>query len=291
MHEKNLNFLRCVKCSSKISLDILKSSNEVDEGFLICSSCKTEFPIIQKIPIIMKDFVSYIGSRTSLGGRLHHLANTTVMKQFIRKSLSKIKKTHNDDYSLVEERWSEIYISNRDSSFYSVIKNKLSDFPSCDNVLEFGSSVGIVSSFLRKRHKNVLCVDTSFTATLHAKKKSFENLDFFVSDALNHPFGKKKFDLILALNMLEIVEPIKILETISKQIKNGYVILTDPYDYTRGKNSVKTPLYTKDVRKKLRSNGFTIAKKTNQPSYINWTLKINPRTKLVYQVDLIVGKK
>ena len=274
-----------------MSLNILKISSEIDEGFLICSNCKTEFPIIQKIPIIMKDFVTYIGSRRSLGGRLHHLANTTVMKQFIRKSLSKIKKTHNDDYSLVEERWSEIYISNRDSSFYSVIKNKLSDFPSCDNVLEFGSSVGIVSSFLRKRHKNVLCVDTSFAATLYAKKKSFENLDFFVSDALNHPFGKKKFDLILALNMLEIVEPIKILETISKQIKNGYVILTDPYDYTRGKTSVKTPLYTKDVRKKLRSNGFTIAKKTNQPSYINWTLKINPRTKLVYQVDLIVGKK
>jgi len=274
-----------------MSLNILKTSNEIDEGFLICSNCKTEFPIIQKIPIIMDDFVTYIGSRRSLGGRLHHLANTTMMKQFIRNSLSKIKKTHSDDYSLVEERWSEIYISNKDSSFYSTLKNKLSDFPSCDNVLEFGSSVGIVSSFLRKRHRNVLCVDTSFTATLYAKKKSFENLDFFVSDALNHPFGKKKFDLILALNMLEIVEPIKILETISKQIKNGYVILTDPYDYTRGKNSVKTPLYTKDVRKKLRSNGFTIAKKTNQPSYINWTLKINPRTKLVYQVDLIVGKK
>ena len=91
--------------------------------------------------------------------------------------------------------------------------------------------------------------------------------------------------------MLEIVEPTEILETISKQIKDGYIILTDPYDYTRGKNSVKSPLYSKEVRKKLRSIGFVITKKTNQPSYINWTLKINPRTKLVYQVDLIVGKK
>jgi len=266
-------------------------SSEIDEGFLICSNCKTEFPIIQKIPIIMEDFVSYIGNRSSLGGRLHHLARTTVMKEFIRNSLSKIKKIHNDDYSLVEERWSEIYISNSDSSFYSALKNKLSDFPSCDNVLELGSSVGIVSSFLRKDHRNVLCVDTSFTATLYAKKKSFENLDFFVSDALNHPFGKKKFDLILALNMLEIVEPTEILETISKQIENGYIVITDPYDYTRGKKSVKSPLYSKDVRKKLRSLDFVITKKTNQPSYINWTLKINSRTKLVYQVDLIVGKK
>jgi len=75
-----------------MSLNILKISSEVDEGFLICSNCNTEFPIIQKIPIIMEDFVTYIGNRRSLGGRLHHLANTTMMKQFIRNSLSEIKK-------------------------------------------------------------------------------------------------------------------------------------------------------------------------------------------------------
>jgi len=274
-----------------MSLDILKTSNEIDEGFLICINCKTKFPIIQKIPIIMEDFVTYIGLRRSLGGRLYHLSTTTVMKKFIKNSLSKIKKMYNDDHSLVEERWSEIYTSNRDSSFYSVIKSTLSDFPSCNNVLEFGSSIGTVSSFLRKKHRNIFCVDTSFTAILYAKKQSFENLDFFVSDALKHPFGKMKFDLILALNMLEIVEPIKMLETMSKQIERGYILLTDPYDYARGKNSVKFPLYAKDVRKKLRSVGFSITKKTNQPNFINWTLKINPRIKLVYQADLIVGKK
>ena len=42
----------------------------------------------------------------------------------------------------------------------------------------------------------------------------FENSDFFVADVLNQPFGKKKFDLVLALNMLEVVEPLKILEKI-----------------------------------------------------------------------------
>ena len=67
-----------------MSLNILKNSSEIDEGFLICSNCKTEFPIIQKIPIIMEDFVTYIGLRRSLGGRLYHLSTTTVMKQFIK---------------------------------------------------------------------------------------------------------------------------------------------------------------------------------------------------------------
>jgi 2-polyprenyl-3-methyl-5-hydroxy-6-metoxy-1,4-benzoquinol methylase len=274
-----------------MSLDVLKTSNEIDEGFLICINCKTRFPIIQKIPIIMEDFVSYIGIRRSLGGQLYHLSTTTVMKQFIKNSLSKIKNTHNDDHSLVEERWSEIYTSNRNSSFYSVVKNKISDLPSCNNVLEFGSSIGTLSGFLRKKHRNIFCVDMSFVATLYAKKQSFENLDCFVSDALNHPFGKIKFDLILALNMLEIVEPTEMLETISKQIERGYILLTDPYDYTRGKNSVKFPLYAEDVRKKLRSIGFSITKKTSQPNFINWTLKINPRTKLNYKVDMIIGRK
>ena len=291
MHEKNLNFLRCVRCSGKLSLDILKFSNEVDEGFLICTNCRTESPIIQKIPIMMDNFIMYIEKRRTLGGKLHSLSTTIKMKKFVKNSLSKIRKPYQDDHSLIEKRWFEIYTSNRNTSFYSIVRKNMSDLPVCDNVLEFGSSIGTVSNFLGKKHKNIFSVDTSFIATLYAKEKSFKNTDFFVADALNHPFGKKKFDLILALNVLEIIEPTKLLEIISKQIDDGYVIITDPYDYTRGKASIKIPLYAKDVRKKLRDVGFTIIKKTNQVSFINWILKINSRTKLVYQNDLIIGKK
>ena len=239
----------------------------------------------------MDNFIMYIEKRRSLGGKLHSLSSTIKMKKFIKNSLSKIKKPYQDDHSLIEKRWFEIYISNRNTPFYSIVKKNMYDLPVCNNVLEFGSSIGTVSNFLGKKHKNIFSVDTSFIATLYAKEKSFKNTDFFVADALNHPFGKKKFDLILALNILEIIEPTKLLEIISKQIEDGYVIITDPYDYTRGKASIKIPLYAKDVRKKLRDVGFTIIKKTNQVSFINWILKINSRTKLVYQNDLIIGKK
>ena len=120
---------------------------------------------------------------------------------------------------------------------------------------------------------------------------SFENSDFFVADALNHPFRKKKFDLILAINMLEVIEPSRILEKISSHVVSGYTVLSDPYDYMRGKNTVNFPLYEKDVRQKLKLLGFSIINKTNIPSSVNWTLKINPRTKLIYKVDIIIGKK
>ena len=248
------------------------------------------FPIIHKIPIIVEDFVSYLTNRSSLGGKLYALSDTPTMKQFIKNSLSKIKESM-DDYSLTEKRWCKIYQSNRNSSFYSFIKNKLRELPSSENVLELGSSIGTISNSLKRKHKNIFGLDISFFATMIAKEKSSINSDFFVADILNHPFGKKKFELILALNILEIVEPVQLLQSISKQISNGYVILTDPYDYVRGKSSVKSPLYEKDVRQKLKKSGFLITNKTNTPSSINWILKINPRTKLIYKVDIIIGKK
>ena len=87
MHEKNLNALRCVKCNGKIYLDILKISSEVAEGFLTCVNCKTVFPIIHKIPIITTDFIAYIRHRISLGGKLHDLSLTPIMKEFIKNAL------------------------------------------------------------------------------------------------------------------------------------------------------------------------------------------------------------
>ena len=290
MHEKNVNLLRCVKCSEKISLDILQYSSEVDEGFLICENCKIKFPIIAKIPIMLKDFLSYINNRPLLGGQLHILSNTSHMKEFVKDTLSRIKISEIDQ-SLVEKHWYEIYKMNRNSSFYTILKRKLTELPSHGNVLEFGSSIGIISNFLRKTHQNVFGIDISFYATQHAKRKSFDNLDFFVADILNHPFTKRQFDLVLALNMLEVVEPSIMLEKISSQIKHGYTVLSDPFEYARGKKTVDLPLYEKDIRQKLRTLGFSITKKTIIPSMINWTLKINPRTKLVYKVDLVIGKK
>ena len=45
------------------------------------------------------------------------------------------------------------------------------------------------------------------SALLQAKKESPKNCEYFLADILQNPFGKKKFDLILALNMFELVEP------------------------------------------------------------------------------------
>ncbi|MFB5622201.1 MAG: hypothetical protein ACE5Q7_04625 [Candidatus Nitrosomaritimum yanchengensis] len=95
----------------------------------------------------------------------------------------------------------------------------------------------------------------------------------------------------MALNLLELVEPIEFLEQIQNQISKGFLVITDPYDYDRGKNSVRKPLDEATLRKKLQNYGFQMIHGTDKPSNLTWNLKLNPRTTLHYKVDLVMAKK
>jgi len=289
MHEFSLNFLRCVRCGSKLELDVFKKETEIEEGILECKKCTLYFPIIQKIPIIWDDFSKYISERMMLGGKLYNSASHDKMKKFLKHLLSNSKR-NTDDRTTLEERWSKIYQNSQKSKFYSIIKNKLDAVPKSKLVLECGCSIGILGSFLADSNQNVFGVDRSFSAISIAKKTQKDNLDYFVADLMSDVFGKTKFDLILALNILELVEPKDLLQHISKQLQGNFVI-SDPYDFDRGKNSVKKPFDESVLRASLEELGFAIAVKTKKPSYLTWNLKLNPRTTLNYKVDLIIAKK
>jgi len=290
MHEFSLNFLRCVRCGSELELDVFKKETEIDEGILECKKCTLCFPIIKKIPIIWDDFSKYISERTMLGGKLFNFASHDKMKKFLKHSLS-ISKRNTDDRTTLEERWSRIYQNSQKSKFYSIIKNELDLMPKSKLVLEYGCSIGIMTSFLANSNQTVFGIDRSFSAISVAKKTQKDNLDYFVADLMSDVFGKTKFDLILALNVLELVEPKGLLKYISQQIHKGHFIISDPYDFDRGKNSVKNPLDELTLRTSLEELGFTISIKTKKPSYLTWNLKLNPRSTLNYKVDLIIAKK
>ena len=163
--------------------------------------------------------------------------------------------------------------------------------PKSKLVLEYGCSIGIMTSFLANSNQHVFGIDRSFSAISVAKKTPKDNLDYFVADLMSNVFGKTKFDLILALNVLELVEPKDLLKYISQQIPKGHFVISDPYDFDRGKNSVKKPLDELTLRTSLEELGFTIFVKTKKPSYLTWNLKLNSRSTLNYKVDLIIAKK
>lgn len=268
----------------------MTQDKEIDEGFLLCKKCSLTFPIISKVPIIWNDFTKYLSSRKKLGGFLYTQSSKNEMKSFIKQSLSKTKY-QNEDQTELEKRWVNIYSLNKHARFYSKIKKILDNIPSSKLCLEHGCSIGIISEHLAKRNTLVFGIDRSYHAIMHAKKNMIKNLDYFVSDTTSHPFDSQKFNIVLALNMLEIVEPKELLQIISNQIKTGFVLITDPYDYERGQNSVKVKLYENSLRAEIHKSGFKIIPKFKKPSHIQWVLKLNPRAQLNYMVDVVMAKK
>lgn len=289
MHEFSLDYLRCIRCKSKLELEILSENKEIIEGFVFCKKCNLKFPIISKIPILWDDFSAYLSRRVILGGKLFHKANSPKMKKFVKMSLSKIKKNV-EDQTFIEKKWTNIYQNSRGSKFYTRIKKMLKTVPKSELILEHGCSIGTISEFLAKKHDLVFGIDSSYSSIEIAKKTRKKNLDYFVSDSIFHPFGNKKFGFVLALNMLEIVEPSKLLKVISTQT-NNLIFLSDPYDYDRGSKSVRYPIHEKDLRKKIKHLGYKISENTKKPSNIPWRLILNKRSELNYKVDVILGKK
>ncbi|HXV66201.1 MAG TPA: methyltransferase domain-containing protein [Nitrosopumilaceae archaeon] len=288
MQEWSLEYLSCIKCQKKLELDKLVEDKEITEGFLICNNCNISYPIICKIPILYDDFVAYLVRRTSLGGEML-LKVSPKMKRFVKNSLSKIK-TRVDDRTKTESNWTRIYQNSKDSRFYSLVKKTLDSVPKSKLVLEHGCSIGLVTEHLAKNHDTVFGIDSSYYSILEAKKSKKKNLDYFVADSLENPFGNQKFGLVVALNLLEIIEPANLLELLSRQTSNA-ILLSSPYDYERGKDSVKKPILENELRKKLHNLGFAISPGTKKPSFIPWKLLLNSRASLNYMVDLILANR
>ena len=269
-----------------MELEILEKKDEIVEGVLTCKICNTKYPIISSIPFLLKDLSSYFSIRAKLGGYLLLNIKNKAVKSIIQKSLKEIKKVHEDTTEL-EMRWVETYKKSSKTMLERKIKKIVQKFPRCNLVLEHGCSIGKVSEMLSKKNRRVFGIDKSFYALLEAKKRKIKNCDFILADSLYSPF-RNSFDMVVALNVLELIEPVELLNVISKQTSK-FIILSDPYDYERGKNSVKVKLDAKSLRITLEKMGFKFLQNTNKPSFIPWKLHVNPRLELNYKVDLILA--
>ena len=289
MYESSLKYLKCPRCGNSLELEKLLESSEIEEGFLHCKKCKLDFPIISKIVILWDDFSNYISSRKVLSGRLYRLATTKNMKVFLKSSFSNAK--FKEDRTHLEDRWAKIYQNSKKSRFYSTINRHIHSIPSSKLGVEYGCSIGIITSQMSKKCNYVFGVDRSFSALQEAKKLGKKNIDYVIADTFSNIFGKLNFELVVALNVLEIMEPTTLIKKISKQISNGFAIISDPYDFDRGANSIKNRVDEKSIREFMRNLGFEITSETKTASEIPWNLKLHSRATLNYKVDLIIGKK
>lgn len=209
----------------------------------------------------------------------------------MRYENSSNNKEEEEDRTALEKRWSTIYQNSKSTKFYCTIKDNIKSIKRTKLVLEYGCSIGVMTAALARSHDMVFGIDRSFTALQYAKKSYKNNLDYVAADLLSPVFGNLQFGLVLALNVMDLVEPEELLSRISKQVSDGHIIFADPYDFDRGVNSVKKSVDETTLRNSLTDLGFKISAKTKRPSFIPWNLKLNPRATLNYKVDLVIGKR
>ncbi len=286
MLQSSLYYLHCPNCKNSLDVEIFERSQEIKEGFLFCAKCEKQYPIILNIPILYSNLTSYLASRSQLGGFLINIARNEKIKSFVKHNL-KIGNPSSDLIPL-EKRWVVTYKNSIKSKFYSHVKNFLTKIPGQELALEHGCSIGYVTKYLSSKNNTVFGIDQSFFAIVEAKKNNYRNLDFFVADSLNHPFGENKFGLILGLNLLELIEPLDLLDVIAAQ-SNDSILISDPYDFERGSKSVKHKVDSVSLREEIKKRRFHIVH-GQKPKFLPWKLNINSRLSLHYKTDLIYAR-
>lgn len=320
MRTQLIRHLACVKHQGgnrSLSIDPLepKDGNECLEGFLKCTQCNQLYPVIDGIPLLLDDVAEYVSSRPSLLGNWILSSKTSAMKDYLKEislTLVKLNKSHGNDLyeingSLYEAyKWAQYGFDSNDR-FLSLLKHRINPNDLYNKVvhstpsnldgaaLDLGCSSGYAAFQLARKFAYVIGVDLSFSFIREARKRMAlsrqGNLDFIVADCMTPPFPPKKFDLVIALNMIEVLDVDKLLDRIHCLLKEeGEVAFSSPYDYNRTRLGNRVNPQT--FRQLLQKSGFRINDKyVKSEFFVPWILKINERTYLFYYVDYLRARK
>lgn len=294
---------------------------EVDEGLLECRKCQHLFPVLDGIPLLLRDLRRVVAEQLVGVIQRDDLSETTL--GWIGEccgSGSPFDSTRHHLSSYSHGHW-------EDGSVAKVLEAGLAKLGKVEEpILDVGCSVGRTSVELSKRGF-VLGVDLNI-AMLRAARRyvkegraryarrvsglvyeerdvsvghvNQENLDFWCADAQALPFVDGTFSLATSLNLIDCVQsPLAHLQALSSALKPGAsALVATPFDWSAAVTPVEQWLggHSKRtgpevVRALCGSEQLRDLRVETELDGLDWPVWLHERAEMRYRVALFVLKK
>ena len=196
MESNILDYLICPACNNYPLEKIAKTKedskkNGCENGSIVCSKCKKNYPIIGDAPVLLDEFNTSDIIKNMFEPSSEHLEYELKPT----KKIARLLKRHNVDTVLDVACGSGAYTS----------------YFNCKTLISFDFSPYFINKCIREQAGN-----------------QFRH--FMVADLMNMPFKENSFDLIFASSILEHLKPNEMFQTITKFnkiLKNDGIIQID----------------------------------------------------------------
>jgi ubiquinone/menaquinone biosynthesis C-methylase UbiE len=111
------------------------------------------------------------------------------------------------------------------------VKKYLKNLPSLNRILECGCGVGVYSGHLKEISNNTACFDIN-NKSVRIAASNVRNVNFLTASILDIPFKNRKFDAVIATDILEhLLSPETAVKELYRVLSNGgELIVTIPSD-------------------------------------------------------------
>ena len=288
--------ISCPACERKLTLaevSLLDSDQRVIHGTLKCA-CPREHPIIDGVPIIVPNLSTYLpGERQSilrrhdLPGWADDLLDLAVedpdAERWRARTITTYAATPSQDSALVS----------LSAALPQFVEEVLSRHPHGSKLgLDAGAAAGVLTRLLAKHVQHAVGLELAFDRVRRAREDSLHQkppVSFIAGLAENPPFSPGSFDVVLALNLLDVVaKPKTLLDKLAICLApGGLLILTTPFEYSTALTTLEDRIDGQELVPTL-ADRFEIL---DDLPRIPWHLPISERHHDIYFVRGIVARK
>lgn len=231
MNKADISFFCCLACRGDLSLKAFETDGpagaNVRHGVLFCNSCKTFYPITERVPLLLdKGYCEYFDMQFFLK-KWDSQFDFNNFKLLNRKTVpEKIKQLnfYNEDSESYDDLVSHSNFWK--ASDWNVLTEWVCEMPVDGVVLDMGCGTGRCSIPLAQSGRHVIATDLSIGMIRKAIAKSVESgvgdITYFLADAEDLPLKCGLFSTVISFGMMHhVANPSAIIEGAEKLLMPG----------------------------------------------------------------------